>query len=104
MRTGRLSGHRPDGERRRVLNDWMLWIGTALMRFVPFPTINSELSNAAVPRLQSRHVVGVTMEKRLPMTENDVAPEHPNLNEGCESPQGRMLSTQPSEGPQSRSQ
>jgi hypothetical protein len=28
------------------------------------------------------------MEKRNPMTERDVAPEHPNLNEGNEHTQG----------------
>jgi hypothetical protein len=54
------------------------------MRFAPFPTINSVLSNAVEHRLQSCHVVGVPMEKRSPMTERDVASEHPNLNEGCE--------------------
>jgi hypothetical protein len=64
----------------------MLWKWTALMFFAPFPTINSDLSNAAVPRRQSRHVVGVPMAKRPPMTERDVAPEHSNLNEGCELP------------------
>jgi hypothetical protein len=47
LRVGRLSCHRPDGETRRVLADRMLWKGTALMRFAPFPTINSVSSNAA---------------------------------------------------------
>jgi hypothetical protein len=69
------------------------------MRFAPLPTINSGLSNAAELSLQSRRVVGVPMEKRTPMTERDVAPEHPNLNEGCETPQGGTPRTPPARGP-----
>jgi hypothetical protein len=57
------------------------------MRFAPFPKINSDLSNAADLRRQSRDVVGVPMEKRSPMTEREVAAEHPNLDEWCEPPQ-----------------
>jgi hypothetical protein len=37
----------------------MLLKGTALLRFAPFPTIKSILSNAAELRLQSRHEVWV---------------------------------------------
>jgi hypothetical protein len=81
-----------------VPDDRMLWNGTALMLFAPFPTINSDLSNAAEPRRQSRHVVGFPMEKRPPMTERDVAPEHPNLNEGCEPTQGGTRLTPPAKG------
>jgi hypothetical protein len=77
----------------------MLWKGTALMQCAPFPTINSVLSNAAELRRQSRHVVGVPMEKRSPMTERDVEPEHPNLNEGCETTQGGTPRTPPARGP-----
>jgi hypothetical protein len=43
LRVGRLSRHRPDGERRRLNDDRILWMGTALLRFSPFPTINSFL-------------------------------------------------------------
>jgi hypothetical protein len=71
LRAGRLSRHRPDGESRRVPDDRSLWKGTALMRFAPFPTINSVLSNAAELRRQSRHVVGVRVENRPPMTRRD---------------------------------
>jgi hypothetical protein len=39
------------------------------------------------------------MEKRHPMTESDVAPEHPNLNEECDPPQGGTLRTPPARGP-----
>jgi hypothetical protein len=76
----------------------MLWKGTALMRFAHFPTTNSVLSNAAELRRQSRHVLGVPMEKRSPMTECDVASEHPNLIEGCEPPQGGTPRTPPARG------
>jgi hypothetical protein len=65
------------------------------MRFAPFPTINSVFSNAAALRLQSRRVVGVPMEILTPMTERDVALEHPNLNEGCEHTQGGTPRTPP---------
>jgi hypothetical protein len=52
LRTGRLSGHRPDGESRRVPDDRMLWKWTALMLFASFPTFNSVLSNAGEFRRQ----------------------------------------------------
>jgi hypothetical protein len=88
LRAGRLSRHRPVGESRPLPDDRMLWTGTALMLFADFPTINSVLSNAAELRLQSRHVFGIPMLNRPPMTERDVAPEHPNLNEVCEHSPG----------------
>jgi hypothetical protein len=78
-----------------MTDDRMLWKGTVLMRFAPFPTLNSVCSNAAEHRRQSRHIVGVSMEKRCPMTEHDVASEHPNLNEGCEPPQSFTPRTPP---------
>jgi hypothetical protein len=87
LRAVRVSRNCPNGESLRVPDDRMLWKGKALMRFAPFPTINSVLTNAAEVRLQSCHVFGVQMEKRSPMTERDVSSEHPNLNEGCEHPQ-----------------
>jgi hypothetical protein len=99
LSVGRISRHRPDGESRRVPDDRMLWKGTTIMRFAPFPTINSDHSNSAVPRRHSRLVVGVPMEKRPPMTERDVAPEHPNLNDGCDPPQCSTLRTPPARGP-----
>jgi hypothetical protein len=77
----------------------MLWKRIALMRFAPFPTINSDLSNAAVPRRQSRHEVGVPNAKRPPMTQRDLAPEHANLNEGCELQHGGTPRTPPARGP-----
>jgi hypothetical protein len=58
----------------------MLWKATTLMRFAPFPTINSVSSNAAVLRVQ------FPMENRLQMTRRDGASYLPNLNEGCEKP------------------
>jgi hypothetical protein len=82
-----------------VLDYRMLWNGTALMRFATLPTINSDLSNAAEPRRQSRHVFGVPMKKRPPMTERDVAPEHPDLNKLCEPPQGGTTRTPTARGP-----
>jgi hypothetical protein len=42
LRAGRLLRHRSDGESRRMPDDWMLWKGTALLRFAPFTTINSD--------------------------------------------------------------
>jgi hypothetical protein len=51
LMAGRLSPHRPDGESRRVPDDRMFWKGTALLRFVHFPTFNSVLSNVAELRL-----------------------------------------------------
>jgi hypothetical protein len=88
LRAVRVSRHRPDGESRRVPDDRMLWKGTTFMRFAHFPTINCDHSNSAVPRLHSRLVVGIPMEKRPTMTERDVAPEHPNLKDGCDPAQG----------------
>jgi hypothetical protein len=41
LRAGRVSCQRPDSESRRVLDEWMLWKGTALMLSAPFQTINS---------------------------------------------------------------
>jgi hypothetical protein len=76
----------------------MLWTGNSLLRFAPFPTMNSVLSNAADLTRPSRHVVGVPMKKRSPMTERDVAFEHPNLNEGREPPQGGTPRTPPARG------
>jgi hypothetical protein len=62
IRAGRLSRHQQDGKSRRMPGDQMLWKGTALMRFAPFSTINSLLSNAAELRLPSCNVVEVPME------------------------------------------
>jgi hypothetical protein len=39
LREGRLSPHRPDGYRRRLTDERMLWNGTVLMRFTRFLTI-----------------------------------------------------------------
>jgi hypothetical protein len=61
LSVGRLSRHRPDGERRRVPDERMLWKWTAMISFALFPIINSFLSNAAELREQSRHVFGVPM-------------------------------------------
>jgi hypothetical protein len=80
-------------------DDRMLWKGNALMWFEHFPSINSILSNAAELRLQTRHVVGVPMEKPAHMTERDVESEIPNLNEGCELPQGGTPRTPPPREP-----
>jgi hypothetical protein len=44
---GRLSSHRPDGENRGLPDNRMLWKRKTLMRFAPFPNINSVYSNAA---------------------------------------------------------
>jgi hypothetical protein len=95
----RLSRHRPDGECRRVPDDRMLWKGNALMRFAPFPTINSILSNGAEFRLQSQHVVGVLMENRAPTTRRDGASELPHSNEVCDQSQGGTPRTPKSRGP-----
>jgi hypothetical protein len=78
LRAGRLLRHWPDGESRRMLDDWMQWKGTALKRFAQFPAINSVSSNAAELRLQSHHVVGFPMENRTPMTRRDLASDLPN--------------------------
>jgi hypothetical protein len=96
---GSLSRHRPDGEFRRVPDNRMLWKWNALMRFTHFPTINSVLSNAADLRQLSRHVVGVPMENRPPMTRRDVASVLPRSNEGCDSPQGGTPRTPQARGP-----
>jgi hypothetical protein len=77
----------------------MLWMGTALIRFAPLPTINSSLSNASELRLQSRHVVLVPMGNRNPMTRRDVAFVLPHLYEGCEHPQGGQPRTPQARGP-----
>jgi hypothetical protein len=69
------------------------------MRCAHFPTVNSVLANAAEPRRQSRHVVVISLGKRRPMTEPEVASEHPNLNEGCETSQGGTPRTPPARGP-----
>jgi hypothetical protein len=97
LRAGRISPHRPDGENRRGIDDRMLGKRNALMRFAPFPTINSVLSNAAELRLQSHQVVGVPKENRPLLTKRDGASELPNLNEWCEHPQDGQPRT-----PQSR--
>jgi hypothetical protein len=77
----------------------MVWKGNALMRFVPFPTINSILSNAAVLRLQSRHVVKFPMENRTPKTRCDRASKLPHSNEGCNNSQGGTSRTRTARGP-----
>jgi hypothetical protein len=47
LRAGRLSRHRPEGESRRLSNDRMQRKENTLMRFAPFPRINSIFCNAA---------------------------------------------------------
>jgi hypothetical protein len=84
FRAGCLLRNRPDGESRRVPDARMLWKGTALMRFAQFPTINSIVSNTADLRLHSRHLVGVPMENRPPMTRLDGASELPHSSERCD--------------------
>jgi hypothetical protein len=69
------------------------------MRVAPFPTINSILTNAAELRLKSRHIVGVPMENRSPMTRLDVASELPHSNEGCDQSQGGTPRTPTARGP-----
>jgi hypothetical protein len=96
---GRLSRHRQHGECRRLPDDRMLWKGTSLMRFAPFPTINSVLSNAGELRLQSRHVVGFSMENLPTMTWRDGASEFPHSNEGCKLTQCGKPRTPPARGP-----
>jgi hypothetical protein len=83
----------------RVTDDRILWKGTALKQFALFPTINSERSNAAELRRLSCHVIGFRIKKTLPMTDLDVAPEHPNLNEWCEHTQGVTPRRPPARGP-----
>jgi hypothetical protein len=99
IRLRRLSRHRPDGERRRLHDDRMLWKRTSLIWFTPFPTINSVISNAAELRRQSRHVFGCPMENRTSMTTRDGAPELPHLNKWCENPQGGQPRTRQARGP-----
>jgi hypothetical protein len=88
LRAGRYSRHRPDGDRRRMPDDRMLWKGTPLMRCAHFPTINSFLSNAAEFRRHSRHVFWVPIEYRPPKTGRDGASDFPHQIEGCDQSQG----------------
>jgi hypothetical protein len=99
LRTGRLSGNPPEGELRREPNDRMLWKGTALMRFVHFPSINSVLSNADELRLQSNNVVANPMENGPKMMGRDGASELPHSNEGCDHTQGGTPRTPTARGP-----
>jgi hypothetical protein len=69
------------------------------MRFAPFPTINSILSNAAELRLKSRHVVGVHIENRPTMTMRDWATELPHSNEECDLFQGGTTRMPTARGP-----
>jgi hypothetical protein len=77
----------------------MLWKGYALMRFAPFPTINSILTNGAELRLQSLLVFGVPMEKRTPVTRRDGASELPLSKEGCDPIQSCTPRTLTDRGP-----
>jgi hypothetical protein len=99
LRAGRLYRHRPDGESRRLPDDRMLWKGTTLMRFAPFPTINSVFSNVAELRRKSLNVISVPMENRPTMTRRDVASDLPNSKEECESHHGGTPRTPPARGP-----
>jgi hypothetical protein len=92
---GRLSSNRPDGEKRRVPDDRILWKRPAMMRFAPFPTINSVFSNAAEIRRQSRHEFGVPTKNRTAMTTRDGASELPQMNEWCDPLQGGTICTPP---------
>jgi hypothetical protein len=76
----------------------MLWKWNALMRFAHFPTIKSDLSNAAELRRNSRHVFGVPMENQPLMTRCDVASDHPIFNELCEHSPGCTRRTPPAIG------
>jgi hypothetical protein len=58
------------------------------MLFALFHTTNSILSIAADLRLLSRHVVGVPMDNRNPMTMRDGASELPHSIEWCDHSQG----------------
>jgi hypothetical protein len=80
----------------------MPWKGTAMMRFAPFRTINSVLSNAAEIRLQSHHVFGGPMENRHPMTRRDGASELPKRTKGANCPMVVRLARHMPEGRQSR--
>jgi hypothetical protein len=99
LRAGRFSRHRPEGEIRRVPDDRMLWKWTAMLRFAPFPTNNSVLSNVGELRRQSRHVVMFSVKKRPPMTRRDGASEFPHSNERCKSTQCGMPRTPTARGP-----
>jgi hypothetical protein len=99
LRAVRVARHRPNGESRRVHDYRMLWKWTALMRFVPFPTINSILSKAAQFKQHSRQVVGVPMENRPSMTRRDGASELPHSIEGCVQSQVGTPRTPTSRGP-----
>jgi hypothetical protein len=99
LREGSLSPYRPGGESRRLTDYRILWKGTALLLFAPFPTINLVLSNAAKLRLKSHHVVRVPMENRPPMTRRDGASELPNLKERCEPRLGGQRRTPQTRGP-----
>jgi hypothetical protein len=103
LRAVRVSRHRPKGESRRLPDNRMLWICTALMRFAHFPTINSVLSNTGELRRQSRHVVVFPMENRLSMTRPDGDSELPHSNEGCKETQCSTPRTPPARGRQSLS-
>jgi hypothetical protein len=69
------------------------------MRFEPFTTINSLLSNAGEVRRQSHHVVGFPMENRPTMTGRDGASELPHSNEVFDQSQGGTARTPTSRGP-----
>jgi hypothetical protein len=58
----------------------MLWKGTALNIFAHFSNINTNVSNVAELRRQSRHVFGLPMENRRAITRRDVASELPHSN------------------------
>jgi hypothetical protein len=77
----------------------MLWKWIALMRFAPFPTINSVSSNATELRRLSRNVVGFPMENGLTMQMSEVASKPSNSNEECEQPQGCTPRKPPARGP-----
>jgi hypothetical protein len=83
-----------------VPDDRMLWTGNTLMLFAGFPTIKSVYSTVAELRRQSRHVFGVPMENRPPMTWRVKATEQPILNELSEHSPGCTLRTPPARGPE----
>jgi hypothetical protein len=99
QRAVRVSRHRTCSESLRLSDNRMLCKGTALMRFAHIPTINTVLSNAAVLRLQSHHVVGFPTENRPLLTTRDGASELRNLNEWWEPPQGGQPRTPQARGP-----
>jgi hypothetical protein len=96
---GRLSRHQTDGEYRHMQDDRMLWNWDVLMLFALFLIINSVLFNAAELRRLSRHVVGVPMEIRHPMTRREVASELPHSKEGCDPPHCGTPLTPPARRP-----